>query len=192
MVCVTEKPNFLDASCCKVEVIKGADGDFFAGFLSKFSTEKLASLHVSRNSWASFFVGKFFGRWSRPLRRINIGLGFHLRFHGFRAARRKCQLSWGWGWRRQRRLRGEMRFRLFFCCHLWFLFLVGSRFSWFVWGGFRPWEVLGIGSGIVLLFFGRLVRQWSNSSLHRNLRFRLTTPAHLTLPTPHFPNSNHP
>ena len=32
MVCVTEKPNFLDASCCKVEVVNGAAGDFFAGF----------------------------------------------------------------------------------------------------------------------------------------------------------------
>jgi hypothetical protein len=31
MVCVTEKPNFREASCCRVEVVKGVEGDFFAG-----------------------------------------------------------------------------------------------------------------------------------------------------------------
>ena len=34
----TEKYNFLAASCCKVEVVKGAAGDFFAGFFIKSAT----------------------------------------------------------------------------------------------------------------------------------------------------------
>ena len=32
MVLETEKPNFLDASCCKVDVVKGGVGFFSVGF----------------------------------------------------------------------------------------------------------------------------------------------------------------
>jgi len=32
MVLVTPKPNFLEASCWRVDVVKGGVGDFFAGF----------------------------------------------------------------------------------------------------------------------------------------------------------------
>jgi hypothetical protein len=38
MVCVTEKPSFLAASCCNVEVVNGAAGFLVAGFFSKLAT----------------------------------------------------------------------------------------------------------------------------------------------------------
>ena len=53
MVLATEKPNFLLASCCKVEVVKGAAGDFFPGFTSKLLTIKLAALQSFKNFSAS-------------------------------------------------------------------------------------------------------------------------------------------
>ena len=34
MVCATENPNFRAASCCKVDVVKGAAGVLFPGFVS--------------------------------------------------------------------------------------------------------------------------------------------------------------
>jgi hypothetical protein len=43
MVCLTEKPNFCEASCCSVEVIKGGLGERFEGFFSIDATLSLAS-----------------------------------------------------------------------------------------------------------------------------------------------------
>gem|GEM_PF-3985296 len=40
MVCLTQNPNFLDASCWSVEVVKGAHGVRFASFFSIFSRQK--------------------------------------------------------------------------------------------------------------------------------------------------------
>ena len=53
MVCVTENPNFLEASCCRVEVVKGAEGDFFAGFFSTSSILNSANLHFSKKLFVS-------------------------------------------------------------------------------------------------------------------------------------------
>ena len=49
IVWATEYPNFLEASCCKVEVVKGAEGDFFAGFFSKSDILYSAEIHLFRN-----------------------------------------------------------------------------------------------------------------------------------------------
>ena len=43
IVLETENPNFLDASCCKVEVVNGGVGFFSIGFLVTESTVKLES-----------------------------------------------------------------------------------------------------------------------------------------------------
>ena len=56
MVCETEKPSLRDASCCKVEVVKGGAGDFFAGFFSMLSILNCAFLHASRKASASAFL----------------------------------------------------------------------------------------------------------------------------------------
>ncbi len=42
MVCDTEKPNLRAASCCRVEVVKGAAGDFFIGRFVTSSMVKVA------------------------------------------------------------------------------------------------------------------------------------------------------
>ena len=49
-VCIvleTLNPNFLDASCCIVEVVKGADGFFINGLFFTLSTLNIASLKPS-------------------------------------------------------------------------------------------------------------------------------------------------
>ena len=56
MVCATVNPSLRAASCCKVEVVKGAAGLFFTGRVTISSMENVAALHDSRNFWASFFV----------------------------------------------------------------------------------------------------------------------------------------
>ena len=56
MVCATEKPNLRAASCCKVDVVKGAAGERFAGFVSKLSIVYEANLHFSKNACASASV----------------------------------------------------------------------------------------------------------------------------------------
>ena len=61
MVLPTGKPNFLDASCCNVEVVKGAAGDFFAGFFVKSAIEKSAFAQEFKKVSAAFLVSKFFG-----------------------------------------------------------------------------------------------------------------------------------
>ena len=61
MVLPTEKYNFLDASCCNVDVVKGAAGDFFAGFFVKSAIEKSAFAHDFKNVSAAFLESKFFG-----------------------------------------------------------------------------------------------------------------------------------
>lgn len=53
IVRLTEYPNLRDASCCKVEVVKGADGVFFAGFTSSEEIVNVADLHFSKNARAS-------------------------------------------------------------------------------------------------------------------------------------------
>ena len=61
MVCETEQPNFLDASCCNVEVVKGAEGDFFAGFFSISEILKSAEIHLFKNSSATSFLSNLLG-----------------------------------------------------------------------------------------------------------------------------------
>ena len=48
MVLLTEKYNLRDASCCNVDVVNGAAGDFFAGFLVKSATLKFAVAFFSK------------------------------------------------------------------------------------------------------------------------------------------------
>ena len=55
MVVATENPNFLEASCCKVEVVKGGAGDFFAGLVSNDLIENSADKQEAKNSYASLF-----------------------------------------------------------------------------------------------------------------------------------------
>ena len=61
MVFPTGYPNFLEASCCKVEVVNGAAGDFFAGFFCKSEIEKSDAEQDCKNSSAAIFDSKFFG-----------------------------------------------------------------------------------------------------------------------------------
>ena len=61
MVLLTEKYNLRDASCCKVDVVNGAAGDFFAGFFCKSATLKSAEAFCSKNFCASSLVEKFLG-----------------------------------------------------------------------------------------------------------------------------------
>src|SRR6187431_3337774 len=56
MVCATEKLNFLDASCCSVDVVNGAEGDFLAGFFSRSRTKKSAPISFVKNACASSSV----------------------------------------------------------------------------------------------------------------------------------------
>ena len=56
MVLLTEKPSFREASCCKVEVVKGAVGDLLAGFFSKFDTAKAAPMFCDKKAFASSAV----------------------------------------------------------------------------------------------------------------------------------------
>ena len=58
---VTPNPSFRLASCCKVDVVNGAAGDFSAGFTSKFLILKVAFLHFSKNAIASASVSNRFG-----------------------------------------------------------------------------------------------------------------------------------
>ena len=60
IVLETEKPNLRDASCCNVDVVKGADGVRFAGFFCKSFTLKAAPIHVSKKLSASFKVENSF------------------------------------------------------------------------------------------------------------------------------------
>ncbi len=60
IVLETEKPNLRDASCCKVDVVNGAEGVRFAGFFCKSFTLKSAPTHVSKKSSASFNVENSF------------------------------------------------------------------------------------------------------------------------------------
>jgi len=58
MVRATEKPSFLLASCCRVDVVKGAAGERLAGLVSRFLIENIAALQSSRNLVASASVPK--------------------------------------------------------------------------------------------------------------------------------------
>ena len=72
MVCPTEYPNFRPASCCKVEVVNGADGDFFAGFVSNPVMVKMAAIHLFKKASASSMVFNFFcnSAFKRPFRSV--------------------------------------------------------------------------------------------------------------------------
>ena len=59
MVFPTGKPNLRDASCCKVDVVKGAAGDFLAGFFVKSAIEKSAFAQDFKKSSAAFLESKF-------------------------------------------------------------------------------------------------------------------------------------
>ena len=53
MVLETEKYNFLEASCCKVDVVNGGAGVFFVGFFSKLFIENLESIFLFKKLTAS-------------------------------------------------------------------------------------------------------------------------------------------
>src|SRR5690606_2149638 len=58
IVRATEYPNFLLASCCNVDVVKGAEGLRFAGFFSKLFTAYVAAMQSFKNFSASSFLAK--------------------------------------------------------------------------------------------------------------------------------------
>ena len=58
MVRLTENPSFRDASCCNVEVVKGAVGDLVAGFFSTEETRNTASIFCLKNDNASCSLPK--------------------------------------------------------------------------------------------------------------------------------------
>ena len=60
MVLETENPNFKLASCCNVEVVNGAVGDFLAGFFVTETTLKLCVEQAFKKSVACFSVSKLF------------------------------------------------------------------------------------------------------------------------------------
>jgi len=62
IVLLTEKYNFLAASCWRVDVVKGGAGDFLAGLLSNADTEKSAFLLSSKNALASCSVSNGFDK----------------------------------------------------------------------------------------------------------------------------------
>ena len=64
-----ENPIFLLASCCKVEVVKGAEGDLLEGFFSIFFTLKVVSLQSFKNfSDSSLFSNLVFSSaWNSSL-----------------------------------------------------------------------------------------------------------------------------
>ena len=53
MVCDTVNPNLRDASCCRVEVVKGGAGCFFSGFTEMSLTENDALAQSLRNCLAA-------------------------------------------------------------------------------------------------------------------------------------------
>ena len=55
IVCDTENPSLRAASCCKVDVVKGTDGDFLNGLVCTSSIVNVASLHCVRKASASAF-----------------------------------------------------------------------------------------------------------------------------------------
>ncbi len=61
IVLPTGNPNLRDASCCNVEVVKGAAGDFFAGFFVKSAIEKSAFAQDFKKLSAAFLESKFLG-----------------------------------------------------------------------------------------------------------------------------------
>jgi len=61
IVLATEKLNFLDASCCNVEVMNGAAGDFLPGFFSMDATLYFALICSSTNFLASSSLLNRFG-----------------------------------------------------------------------------------------------------------------------------------
>jgi hypothetical protein len=60
MVCLTEYPSFLLASCCKVDVVNGAAGVLELSFSSISSRMKLPCLIEDSMALASFSLAIFF------------------------------------------------------------------------------------------------------------------------------------
>src|SRR5690606_55090 len=58
MVRLTEKYSLREASCCRVEVVKGGAGDFLAGFWSRAATEKVAPIFFFKKVSASVLLAK--------------------------------------------------------------------------------------------------------------------------------------
>ena len=58
----TEKPNLLEASCCKVEVVNGAEGERLPGFFSIALTLNVAPTTSFKNFSASVCVLKLEAR----------------------------------------------------------------------------------------------------------------------------------
>ena len=52
----TEKPSFLNASCCSVDVVNGAVGFFFAGLVSKDLIECVLKAHSFKKASTSSSV----------------------------------------------------------------------------------------------------------------------------------------
>src|SRR5690554_3562528 len=67
IVLETEKYNFRDASCCKVDVVNGGAGDLLAGFLVKSEILYEAPTFFLRNALASSSVLKFLGNFALNL-----------------------------------------------------------------------------------------------------------------------------
>lgn len=61
MVLLTEKYSLRAASCCNVEVVNGAVGDFLAGLVSKSATVNSALMCLFKNASASSLVSKALG-----------------------------------------------------------------------------------------------------------------------------------
>ena len=61
MVLVTPYPNLRDASCCRVEVVKGAAGVRLVGFTVTSSTVYFAPLQLAKKSLAEPCVFTFEG-----------------------------------------------------------------------------------------------------------------------------------
>src|SRR5690606_1035249 len=55
---------FLEASCCKVDVVNGGAGDFLAGLVSKSLILKDAPIFFCKNASASSLVLIFLGRFA--------------------------------------------------------------------------------------------------------------------------------
>ena len=62
MVLLTVNPSFREASCCRVDVVKGGAGDFLSGFTWMSRTLNCAPLHASSRLSASASSGSLFGQ----------------------------------------------------------------------------------------------------------------------------------
>ena len=61
MVLATGKYSFREASCCSVDVVKGAAGDLLAGLVLRSATLNFAETQDFKKASASSLVSKFEG-----------------------------------------------------------------------------------------------------------------------------------